>query len=81
MNYDPLAAKILVGVRNQLTSLDQIELLLPDATIRLDATQMTDLYGAPIREVHNSYQVYLPVNQEVPLGAIIRKVINNETLQ
>jgi U32 family peptidase len=75
MSYDPVQARILVGVRNQLTSLDQIELLLPDQAFRLDVTQMTDLSGVPVREAHNSYQVYLPVNQAVPPGAIIRKAI------
>jgi putative protease len=74
--YDPLASRILVGVRNQLTSKDQIELLLPDATIRLDATQMKDSYGAVVREAHNGFQVYLPIREEAPTGAIIRRAMS-----
>jgi putative protease len=71
--YEPVAARILVGVRNQLTSGERIELLLPDDTLNLDATKMRDLYGIPVRQAHNSFRIYLPVDRQVPVGAIIRR--------
>lgn len=74
--YEPNAGRVLVGVRNRLSREDQIELLLPDATLALDPLEMTDLQGLPLPVAHNGYQVYLPVDREAPQGAVIRKKIN-----
>lgn len=76
LEYDAAAQRILVGVRNQLTLADQPELLLPDDTISLDMNRMTDVNGLPVREAHNSYQVCFPVDQAIPVGAVIRKKVN-----
>jgi U32 family peptidase len=78
LDYDPKTAKLLVGVRNHLTADDQLELLLPQEDITLDPSQMTDLHGMPIRQAHNSYQIYIPVSKEAPVGAVIRRKIHQD---
>ena len=74
--YQPAAGRILVELRNHLVAGDETELLLPDATIPLDSTAMTDEAGQPLEEGHNSYRVYFPVDREVPAGAVIRRRLN-----
>ncbi|NLY74002.1 MAG: U32 family peptidase [Firmicutes bacterium] len=76
LEYDRAGKRILVGVRNRLTSDAQVELLLPDATIKLDPERMTAADGFIIREAHNGYQVYFPCEREVPKGAVLRKKID-----
>lgn len=75
MEYQPAASRILVGVRNRLAFDDQIELLLPQDSLSLDASRMTDLYGVPLRLAHNGFQIYLPLDKEVPAGVVIRRAI------
>lgn len=77
LQYLPQEHKILVGLRNQLIAGDEIELLLPDDTIALDSRQMTDEKGSPLAEGHNSYQVYFPVEREVPVGAVVRRRVSD----
>ncbi|MCL6589879.1 MAG: U32 family peptidase [Firmicutes bacterium] len=75
MDAGPSREKILVGVRNQVTGEDYLELLLPNrmSNVILDPARMTDEHGLPVNKAHNGYQVYFPVNQEVPVGAVIRR--------
>ncbi len=75
LDYEPHAARILVGVRNQLTEEDRLELLLPDATIPLDPGQMTDDNNYKVKSAHNGYRIYFPVHRNVPVGAVIRRQI------
>lgn len=75
LEYDPLEKRILLGVRNRLTSDDQAELLLPNDTVNVDLRRITDSQGLPIREAHNGYQVYLPYEAEVPKGTVLRRRI------
>jgi putative protease len=75
LEYDPLEKRILLGVRNRLAGDDQVELLLPNDTIKLDLRRMSDSQGFPVREAHNGYQVYLPYEKEVPKGAVLRRRI------
>jgi U32 family peptidase len=75
IEYDSLQKRILVGARNRITASDELELLLPDDTIRLEPAQMTDTCGSPVFETHNSYQVWFPLGIEVPEGAVIRRKI------
>ncbi|MGE5607198.1 MAG: peptidase U32 family protein [Bacteroidota bacterium] len=75
LDYDSVAKRVLVGVRNRLSSGDRVELLLPNDTLTVDLKQMTDCKGLPIREAHNGYQVYLPCEPEVPKGAVLRREI------
>lgn len=76
LKYDAKEGRITVGVRNQLRSGDETELLLPDETVLLDTAAMTDERGLPVYEAHNGYRISLPVNREVPVGAIIRRQLS-----
>lgn len=71
--YLPEKELILVSVRNRLTHKDEVELLLPEDTVTLSLTKMLDENELPLLEAHNGYQVYLPIQREVPEGAIIRR--------
>jgi putative protease len=71
--YDPRLQRVRVGVRNQLKAGAEAELLLPDATIGLDTTAMTDEYGLPVTEAHNGYQVWFPLPEEAPVGVVVRR--------
>ncbi len=75
LEYQPLKSQILVGVRNHLNTADSIELLLPDENLSLDIQEMTSPERIPIQEAHNGYRIWLPVDKEVPVGAVIRKKV------
>jgi putative protease len=77
--YAPNTQRVRVGVRNQLGRDDLIELLLPDTTLRMDPTRMTDCNDVPIAVAHNDYQVYLPVGREVPVGAVLRRKLKEHS--
>lgn len=73
LEYQPTKGRMLVGVRNHLSLGDEVDLLLPNKTLPVDLTGMTDLNGAPVQIAHNSYQVYLPAPAPVPPGAVLRR--------
>jgi putative protease len=73
LEYDRPQRRALVGVRNRLSAGDEVDLLLPDATIGLDTETFTDEHGLPLREAHNGYRVYFPLPEEVPAGAVLRR--------
>ena len=77
LEYDATKGLILVGVRNQVSRNDQVELLLPDRNLALDSTQMTGLEGCGIQEAHNGYQVFFPVVMPVPKGAVLRRSLTS----
>lgn len=73
--YDSMKKRMLVGVRNHLTAGDDVELLLPDTTIKIDTRMMVDAKGNAIREANNDNQIYLPLETEAPVGAILRQKV------
>lgn len=75
LDYDPIEKRVLVGVRNRLSWDDQVEMLLPDNSFKLDMKQMTDSEGFPIREAHNGYEIFLPCEREIPRGAVLRREV------
>lgn len=75
LEYDPAGRRILVGVRNGIFSDDQVEVLLPKATLSLDPQRMTDENGDSLKAAHNGYRVYFPVDEIVPVGAVLRRKI------
>ena len=75
LQYDPLQMRILVGVRNHLTVGDEVELLLPDDTIPIDTRLIVDASGKALKEANNDNQIYLPFDQEAPIGAVLRKKV------
>ena len=75
LQSDPVQKRILVGVRNHLTTDDEVELLLPDDTITIDAHLMNDLSGKALKEANNDNQIYLPLARVAPIGAVLRKKV------
>lgn len=75
LQYDASQKRMLIGARNHLTAGDDVELLLPDDTIKIDTHIMVDAKGNTIREANNNNQIYLPVEKEVPVGAILRQKV------
>ena len=73
LRYDSSKKRMLVGVRNHLTAGDDVELLLPDETVKIDTHGMTDADGNALQEANNENQIYLPVEKEAPTGAILRQ--------
>ena len=75
LQYDPVQKRILVGVRNHLAAGDDVELLLPDDTVTIDTRLMVDTEGNQIQEANNDNQIYLPVEREAPIGAVLRQKV------
>ena len=75
LQYEHAQKRILVGVRNHLTAGDEVELLLPVDTVTIDTRQMVDASGKALKEANNDNQIYLPLDQESPFGAVLRKKI------
>ena len=75
LQYEHAQKRILVGVRNHLTAGDEVELLLPVDTVTIDTRQMVDASGKALKEANNDIQIYLPLDQESPIGAVLRKKI------
>jgi putative protease len=75
LEYRPESRQILVGVRNYLSSTDEVELLLPDDTLPVEVAKMTDADGLPLKVAHNGYRVWLPVGRESAPGLVLRRKI------
>lgn len=75
LQYDRAQKRILVGVRNHLNAGDEVELLLPNDTVKIDTRLMADVSGKSLQEANNDDQVYLPFNQEIPVGSVLRKEV------
>lgn len=75
LQYDSVKQMMLVGIRNHLTAGNDVELLLPDETIKIDTRLMIDAKGNTIREANNDNQIYLPLEKEAPVGAILRQQV------
>jgi len=75
LQYDSVRKMMLIGVRNHLAAGDEVELLLPDYIIKTDTHILIDANGKPLKEANNDNQIYLPLEREVPIGAVLRKKI------
>ena len=75
LQYDRAQKRILAGVRNHLNAGDEVELLLPDDTIKIDTRLMIDAEGKQLQEANNDNQIYLPMERAVPIGAVLRKEV------
>jgi U32 family peptidase len=75
LQYDPVRKRVLVGVRNHLTTGDELELLLPDDTVPIDTRIMVDEKGNQLTAANNDDQIYLPLSQEAPIGAVVRQKV------
>ncbi len=75
LEYDSMQKMILLDVRNHLVAGDELELLLPDSIIKIDAGRMIDLDGNKLAAAHGGNRIYLPLESEAPVGAVVRKKI------
>jgi len=75
LQYDRAQKRILIGVRNHINAGDEVELLLPDDTVKIDTSIMVDADGKTVYEANNGNQIYLPINQAALIGAILRQKV------
>jgi putative protease len=75
LQYDPVKKMMLIGVRNHLAAGDEVELLLPDDTIKIDTHTIIDANGKLLKEANNDNQIYLQLEREVPIGAVLRQKV------
>jgi putative protease len=75
LQYDAAKKRILVGVRNHLTAGDEVELLLPDDTVPIDTRILLDVNEKQLPEANNDNQIYLPLERETPIGAVLRQKV------
>jgi putative protease len=75
LQYDPVNKRILMGVRNHLVAGDEVELLLTDDTVQIDTRILIDANGKPLKEANNDNQIYLPLEREAPIGAVLRQKV------
>ena len=73
LQYDAIKERMLIGVRNHITAGNQIDLLLPDETVSIDTSILTDANGQALTEANNDQRIYLPLEKEAPAGAILRQ--------
>ncbi|NTW06912.1 MAG: U32 family peptidase [Syntrophaceae bacterium] len=76
LQYDNIQKKMLLDVKNHLTTGDKLELLLPEDTVNIDISAIIDLNGNKLAAAHGGDQIYLPLETEAPAGALLRKAIN-----
>lgn len=76
LQYDCVHKRILLDVRNHLAAGDEVELLLPRDTVKIDTGTMTDLNGNKLSIAHGGNRIYLPLEIQAPAGALLRKAVN-----
>jgi hypothetical protein len=64
-------------VRNHLQAGEEVELLLPGESIKIDTGTIIDYKGNQISQAHSGNLIYLPAEQPAPSGALARKRINS----
>jgi putative protease len=75
LEYDAIRKRILLDVRNRLTAGDELELILPESTVKIDSGTMLDCNGNRLAAAHGGNKVYFPWEGQAPVGALIRKAI------
>lgn len=75
LEYDGIRKRILITVKNHLTAGEELELITPGGTVRLETAAMTDAKGDPLREAHAGHRIYLPAVSAVPAGLLIGRQI------
>ncbi|HPX31617.1 MAG TPA: U32 family peptidase [Smithella sp.] len=73
LQYDAAQKRMLIGVRNRIVAGSPIELILPNETVIIDTRILMDDNGQSRTEAHNDQRIYLPVEKEAPVGAILRQ--------
>ena len=75
LQYDSVKKMTRIGVRNHLAAGDEVELLLPDDIIKIDTRTLIDANGKSLKEANNDNQIYLPLEREAPIGALLRQKV------
>ena len=75
LQYDPVKKMMLIGVRNHLAAGDEVEILLPNDTAQIDTRILIEANGKRLQEANNDNQIYLPLEPEAPIGAVLRKKV------
>jgi putative protease len=75
LQYDSVKKRMLIGVRNHLAAGDAVDLLLPDDTVQIDTSILVDANEKPLKEANNDNHIYLPLEREAPIGAILRQKV------
>jgi len=73
LEYDARQKRVLIEARNHLQAEEEVELLLPRENVRMDTTILSARSGEQIKQVHSGNSFYLPLAQEAPIGALLRK--------
>lgn len=71
--YDNSRKRILMEVRNHLTSGEDVELLLPKDSVKLDTRFLLDQEGNNLEAAHSGNLIYLPLDNPAPPGTLARK--------
>jgi putative protease len=75
LQYDPVKKMMLIGVRNHLAAGDEVEILLPNDTAQIDTRILIEANGKRLQEANNDNQIYLPLEPEAPIGAVLRQKV------
>jgi putative protease len=75
LQYDHFKKMMRIGVRNHLAAGDEVELLLTDDIIKIDTRTLIDANGKSLKEANNDNQIYLPLDREAPIGALLRQKV------
>jgi U32 family peptidase len=75
LEYDCTKKMILLDVKNHLQASDELELLLPDEIVKIAAATMIDLDGNKLSAAHGGNRIYLLLEGEAPIGALVRRQI------
>lgn len=75
LEYDASQKRILLDVRNHIIAGEELELLLPDETVKIDTATIIDLNGDNLLVAHGGNRIYLPLEGEAPVGALVRKSV------
>ncbi len=76
LQYDKSRKRILMEARNRLLAGDELELLLLNDTVKIATESMTDVDGNRLLAAHGGNRIYLPLEVEAPMGALLRKKIH-----
>jgi putative protease len=73
LSHDPRQRRLLLEVRNHLRPGDQLDLLLPDRTVRMENHVLIGEDGVILPEAHSGCRIAFPCDDMAPVGALVRK--------
>ena len=66
---------VKISVRNHIVASDELEVLLPEGGTPyiIGANKIKDAHGKHLDAAHNTYEVFVDVDKELPEGSVIRR--------